>query len=343
MSTLSLVNTFEGHDARLWHASWSHSGKYIASCGEDKVIRIWGDNSNSSKGTNEEAFSSATCLATLEEGQSRTIRCCEWSPCGTMIASASFDGTVVVWETQDNSLRRWVQIATLEGHENEVKSVGWSCDGSWLATCGRDKKVWVWEKIVGGDFECSGMLDGHTQDVKFVKWHPNLNVLFSASYDDTVKIWHCDNDDDWYCTKTLEGHTSTVWNVSLNSVGDKLVTCSDDKSIHLWECDKANAEGEWRVSSKLSDVHKHPIYSIDWSHTHGYIVSGGGDNALVLSSYSKADGIGMLQYESHIPESHNGDVNCVRWNPRGDIDTLSCLLLSAGDDGTVKIWKLAIP
>jgi cytosolic iron-sulfur protein assembly protein CIAO1 len=82
------------------------------------------------------------------------FRSCAWSPDGKMIATASFDGTVVIWEAQNSSNSRWELVASLEGHENEVKCVCWSNDGKWIATCGRDKSVWIWENIGQGEFEC---------------------------------------------------------------------------------------------------------------------------------------------------------------------------------------------
>jgi WD40 repeat protein len=96
-----------------------------------------------------------------------------------LLASGSFDGQTLIW---DVSLSDPECLASLEGHENEVKSVSWSASGSLLATCGRDKSVWIWELVDESDFECVSVLQDHTQDVKFVTWHPYENVLASASY-----------------------------------------------------------------------------------------------------------------------------------------------------------------
>ena len=45
------------------------------------------------------------------------MRWVSWSPCGKYLASASFDGTVAVW---DNKSGQFECGASLEGHENEV-------------------------------------------------------------------------------------------------------------------------------------------------------------------------------------------------------------------------------
>ncbi|CAM9829211.1 unnamed protein product [Chrysoparadoxa australica] len=328
MGKLSCEAVLRGHTEQCWSVDWSPDGQLLASSSSDKVVRVWG------RGVDGKEW---RCLCELEDGPTRTVRCIAWSPCGRFIAAASFDGTTTAWErcnTADPRHLEFEVIATVEGHENEVKSVCWSKDGSLLATCGRDKTLWIWEVLQDGDFGCVTVLHGHSKDIKQVIWHPTEEMLLSASYDDTIKVWKEDADD-WYCTETLEGHTSTVWSIAVDSSGNRLASVSDDCSLRVWK----RVDDKWVSVSTLSGYHRRCIYSVDWAQSgHKCIATGAGDDCIRIfqeSEYSSPSSDSpSFDLEVTVEEAHEGDVNCVRWNPV-DVD----LLASVGDDGLVRVWR----
>lgn len=158
MSKLEPVQTLSKHTGRVWNISWHSKGQTLASCGEDKTIRIWGREAGLSgmKWTNK---------VILTDGHKRTVREVSWSPCGNYLASASFDATTCIWDKKSGQFEC---NATLEGHENEVKSVAWAQSGHLLATCSRDKSVWVWDITDDDEYDCAAVMNSHTQDVKKV-------------------------------------------------------------------------------------------------------------------------------------------------------------------------------
>jgi WD40 repeat protein len=333
MTEITTIGILLGHNEdRVWHISWSQNGHYIASCGEDKIIKIWSFDLNNSSN-----LYSINCVSTLEDGQTRTIRSSEWSHNGNMIASASFDGTVFLWQTRDQYKRSWEKIATLEGHDNEVKSVAWSPEDNRLATCGRDKKIWLWEILSGGEFECVSVLEGHTQDIKFVLWHPSGLSIISCSYDDTIKIWMEEEtgEDDWHCVQTLNHHKSTVWGLTIHGSGRFLISCSDDRSLILWECFNHMNQTNYKAVAVRTDTHNGPIYSVDLCNQ--LCVSVGGDNSLVLSNIDFSHH--SITEICRVTQAHTADINCVRWNPSNQF---SNILATCGDDSLVKIWKVDI-
>ena len=118
----------------MWHVSWHPKGTHLAAAGEDKVVRIYAS-ATGDWGEKE----SIHCISTLEDAQTRTVRCCEWSPNGKMLVVLPSTALLSSGRRGDASLMHWDQVASLDGHENE-KSVTWSPVGFWMRHCGRDKK-----------------------------------------------------------------------------------------------------------------------------------------------------------------------------------------------------------
>eukprot|EP01117_Protostelium_nocturnum_P010724 TRINITY_DN3861_c0_g1_i1.p1 TRINITY_DN3861_c0_g1~~TRINITY_DN3861_c0_g1_i1.p1 ORF type:complete len:195 (+),score=65.03 TRINITY_DN3861_c0_g1_i1:1457-2041(+) len=187
------------------------------------------------------------------------------------------------------------------------------------------------------DFESIAVLEGHSQDVKKVKWHPVKEVLFSASYDDTVKVWE-DDDDDWYCSKTLTSHTSTVWDLAFDKTGDRMVTCSDDCNLIVW--DTENIKNGPKKLCTITGFHTRTIFSVDWSEE-DLIATGSGDNYIRVfqrdSTVNDPQAPSFLQIAVQ-KQAHDGDVNCIQWNP-----SKPQLLASCGDDNKIKLWKVQKP
>lgn len=343
---MSVVQELEGHSDRVWSVAWkpgSGSGgrpAMLASCSGDKTVRVWQHSPSL-----DSCSPSWSCVAVLEEMHKRTVRSCDWSPDGRLLATASFDGTTAVWENVGGDFEC---VASLEGHENEVKSVSWNSSGSLLATCGRDKSVWIWELQPGNEFECASVLHGHSQDVKMVLWHPSEDILVSASYDNTIKVWTEDRDtEDWVCVQTLgdlsRGHTSTVWAISFNSSGDRLVSCSDDLTLMVWDtpCSSVTEGNIWKHLCTISGYHDRTIFSVHWSKLTDLIATASGDDCIRLFSEDLYDKITLGECPTYKmllkkERAHTTDVNCVRWHPQE-----ASLLASAGDDGIVKIWKVS--
>lgn len=126
-----------GHDERVWDVAWNPVEPLLASCSQDKTIRI----AAYATGGPQQQFAN---VAQIPTGHKRTVRALAWAPSGRTLAAASFDSTISIWEREDGD-GDWECAATLEGHETEVKGVAYNHEGTMLATCGRDKSVWIWE------------------------------------------------------------------------------------------------------------------------------------------------------------------------------------------------------
>jgi len=126
--------SLRGHKGAVNAVAWDPLGKYLASGGDDRVLRIWDTASG----------------ALLREvpGQDASITALIWSCDGQYLACSSQDGTILVRDRVNFDLP-----TAFKGNPGKVVSVAWSPDSNFIASGGgRSGIVTVWDRSSRREF-----------------------------------------------------------------------------------------------------------------------------------------------------------------------------------------------
>jgi WD40 repeat protein len=121
----------------------------------------------------------------LQMGHSGIVYAVAYSPDGRRIATASFDDTIKIWDTESGR-----ELRTLAGHTNTVYAVAYSPDGRRIATGSWDNTVKIWNAETGQEIRT---LTGHTSRITSVTYSPEGRRISSGSWDKTIKIGDVEN------------------------------------------------------------------------------------------------------------------------------------------------------
>ncbi|XP_078080818.1 notchless protein homolog 1 isoform X1 [Mustelus asterias] len=119
-------------------------------------------------------------LARLTGHQALINEVC-FSPDTRLIASASFDKSVKLWDSRTGKY-----LASLRGHVSAVYQIAWSADSRLLVSGSSDSTLKVWDVKTR---KLSVDLPGHADEVYAVDWSPDGQRVASGGKDKVLRIW----------------------------------------------------------------------------------------------------------------------------------------------------------
>jgi hypothetical protein len=191
------------HESSIEWLALSVDGRNLASCNY-KMVKLW----RLPAGTEQQL-----------PGHTDWVVGVAFSPNGTYLASASFDGSVKIWRVSDGSLVKTIKIG------GEVRSVSFSPDGQYLASGGGDATVRIWRT---SDWTLAQTLAGHTSDIYVLHFSPDGTSLASGGYDHTARVW---NTSTWTSRYTINA-SGNVYALEFTADSQQL-GISDGESNHI--------------------------------------------------------------------------------------------------------------
>lgn len=139
-----------------------------ASLGEDGVVRFWS--------------AALDCFFEYQEPNVR-VRDFVLTHCGQLCATASSDGTIKMWRTENG-------FVIFANHAPKVCRIEFASDGYGIATATDDGLVRIWGMQSGRP---SVTLRGHVGRIRDMKFCPVTGFLASAGEDMSVRVWNWRN------------------------------------------------------------------------------------------------------------------------------------------------------
>ena len=275
-------------------------------------------------------------------GHSKPVYACVVSKDGTLLLSASGDGTLRLWNLMDLCF-----IRSFVGHNCAVYSCALSPDGLWALSGSLDSVIKLWQVSTGTELYSLVEHKDAVMSISFSPFSPQAEIASLP-------------DDNLESSPSLSPERTVAWNYTAASA-------SADKTIALWtfeiaEEDRRNAStlqthevGRLGIQASTDSARRAPT-DREQGIAGGMVVTVGKSASLVGHRHAVNSAIFTPDGQMVVSASSDGTLKV--WNTKTclavrtltghtdavmavDISRDSSLVLSASQDHTLRLWVLA--
>lgn len=287
---------FKGHSDWVNMARFSPDDRFLYSASSDNTVRIWN---------------------LVDDNSLTAINCCPddvvmhacYSPDGTTIATASYDGNVLLIDSSEGT------VISNRNFGLPVTAISYNNKGNALSIALNNGEIRV---ICFNGLKDSIIINDRTISVNDMTWFSGDTCVVFAYSDGMVTKYDVHNKKQ---ILTIHAHNDAINAVSISPNGKLLATASDDATAMVWDA----FTGEF-----LCEYTKHSdrVEDIEFSPDGKNIATASADNDIHLWNAQTGDGI-------HMMVGHTRGAYGVSFSPDGKY------LASSSSDMSFRVWHIA--
>jgi WD40 repeat protein/serine/threonine protein kinase len=301
------INTISGFGDWAWAVAVDPTGEFIATStgplnaadAKDTTVRVY------NRTTSELVWQSTDQHTSTVEGLA-------YSHDGQFIATADWNGTIVLWDAQTGEeIRRISEMTSIK-----VLNLAFSPDDTLLASANGNGTITLWNVETG---DMTRQFGDYADEVVGLAFHPSGESILAGDNDGVVKLWNVATGEK---IRDFVGHTNRVNELAFSPDGNIIASAAWDSTIRLWDATTG------RETRKLIG-HVNFIQTVAFNQTGTLLLSGGADTTVRL--WDVASGEELFRYDEH-----SDWVSQVAFIPNSDF------AVSSGQDKTLRVWRVML-